>query len=1150
MTHPRGHFDVSRLKRLYDKPDEHRLANQGESDGSRPKRFRRAAPDPGPSNRRDDDDDDDGDDPFVESDGERSQASESIPPVHYENDSEDSPQPSSSDSNASGYTILHDRDRPFPSKTVVFQDERIIISIQQRKLHHSTRFGLEDHAFVLLVRPVARPARQHPLIKTLVGGLWEAIATAVDRVKQFYAESEPDAELFVSLKSARMVRSINGKAMHLESWGGGQAAGYVLSKFENYLQSDDDEPLRQLHVNFHLFLDSHVRDRRARGIKSARDYGIGAPAAANERGSAKRRKVDKCVLRVPAGTRDNPVLYKGLCIPISVQIANAYRKAYVVKRRANAPPEDGSSEAKRSRFGETPQKEYIKLLDPTDTSCGLTLYGNFIREGLRGCNVRYENWAKTNLQYKEVLPSLSKQFNVSICVFKLKPRAEVITRYPEIGANMEKPILYLLESTDDNGVRHCDPVIDILTLQAEICQPCYLCGRAVNVGSKLRRHRCSKETSCGSCLRILQKANMFYDSNTEELLCCNADGTGAETGAEAECGRCNRITRSPMCAKHHATVCRRAFRCKQCDKVVEVRGPGDRANHLCGEWYCRRCLNQATGPRSEHQCLVRRCRQQLRWDRLGFVSFIATDSAVCLDCDLNSQMCAAHADKPMAEECQPAVIAYCRETDISSRGVFDRSEVLCSSFLERADFELGASNLTHLPASEPYLSETETSAEKTRQKQQQKEERSRLRALRDAKKGEQATTRAATKKRRHEIPSGTAALAAAPHMSCADTFIDRMLSEDSFRNTTVFVHCDDRNVCSLSSFLRAAVMAGQVPQVRRVHNRLTCLIFRDRGVRLIDTASYFVETIAELGEQLDPQQPSQFFPSQLSRRSAAHLTMPWEELSLANFLHCDDGEASEGRKKAFLSRRQRNGAGDEWNFREEIITTAVHGMRVIARSMVARFSQLYALQESLFDLEAFGFETGRRRLLSPFSPPFVSIAGFVFHLFKMVSSSRSKLHCLSTLESGVDIGGASRSEIRLAIELAIRNPSFEVRSALSERGQFRPAKSRDAAIPDIVLIPIEGGGPSRAVFLDGCSVHGHADCARFGNKEVNFKGIPVAVVRAADARKRQRLQELCPTLLIEQSWECDVIRAFESERSKEIWKNHRRPSSRLNPREA
>ena len=874
-----------------------------------------------------------------------------------------------------------------------------------------------------------------------------------------------------------------------------------------------------------MLLSDHIQDLHVRGVYSKQSMNTHPVGAAPDVRVPAKKYVH--VIHIPDGTPDNKKLLRGLCIPVAALVARSHQMCNLNQRHPDAPGPDSRS----PQWGDEPDESQRKFLSPEEPGIGFSLFSAWMDPLRHYCNMGgrdVSNWAEEKLTYDQVLPDLAGKWNVQFFVIQeFEGRNGAVKyrfryKYPK-DLTTTKPTLYLLETVDQNNVAHCEPMTDFQGFASTVAQPCMYCEETLSSPSRTHRHICPKMATCLSCSRILQTPDTYHDSTTERAFCDSV----LSSEAVGHCGTCDRRLASASCRRHHTPkVCAYAFRCTKCDKVKVATGGivNARAGHICNAKLCRDC-HEPVAKGSKHYCQIRKCSPQSSWSKLCIAVVSTLDSAVCPDCISESQPCELHSECGSIEkEPLPAVVAYCRERSTKKRGHFSDCGVLCSTFLGQDDVKLPPRHYSHMPPGTC----NETPSEKRQRK---------LLEERNVSAPEE------------RFPAST--------KCCADKFMHLVLGDPWFEETTIFVHCDERSVNGLSIFLKAGLnLSMECPRMTHMDGRLSALHYVSIGVRLLESAAYYSESMGVLAERLDPKHIPYFFPVQLCRRSLVGFSEPWDALPVCAFADTNDDQEERQMKRKFLNARQQDDTHSEWVFRDELVTAAVRGLNVVALTLVRRFRAVYQFQSRLYAVENYSSPPAKRELLSPFTLPIVSPAGIVYQSFILATQFHKLLATLAN-DDGVRIGTVSRAEIRLAVELQQLHPDWKITSAISTHGQFKCGSN--CAMPDLVLEKPNGPGEPptiTAVMIDGCMVHCHrpidgVQCPRFRDKTVNFRNVPADDVIRNDERKRAALLERHPEWTLRVEWECQLEARFNTcADSKAIWERLRRPTSRLNPRES
>ena len=335
-------------------------------------------------------------------------------------------------------------------------------------------------------------------------------------------------------------------------------------------------------------------------------------------------------------------------------------------------------------------------------------------------------------------------------------------------------------------------------------------------------------------------------------------------------------------------------------------------------------------------------------------------------------------------------------------------------------------------------------------------------------------------------------------------------SQPRFRNYTLLAH----NASGYDSvhLSRSAFANGLTPSVVTRGNKILSMTIPSLNLVIIDSLQYAHTSLSKLAARYGLSQKGHF-PHHFNK--AENYTYRGNVPPIEAFC----GEGSTEKQREEISTYVKSLEGEVWDFKDEIHKYCLLDTEILCKAMTLFIKEWFDIQNIFLQyFPQLPREESRKRLLHPFTAPFITFSGFIYGCYRLFESPNYNLSVIND-EKGCTSVKTSQGEMEYVLyEFRRRNFPQEFYSSFTSRQPQRLGR----IVPDYYF-PSE----QRAGFFHGCIFHGHleSNCPivppNSGFHTENFLGKKFGALQRDFERQCQELKQCHNVKCIDVMWECE-----------------------------
>ena len=452
------------------------------------------------------------------------------------------------------------RQSPIPQPQIILKNRNIEYQIREIPFHPNnySKWSSEEHLFEL--RMIAENPSSNPLLINILEGINTALLKIMNILKTKLKEGANNAMVYIAIMDENIEGAIHSGGFNI---GSNEIVNAIMTFFVDFLQSNDEKNLQlndSFKIHFTVISPSHVSDLSHRG-KNIDTFGAGTFSYSDFLVQTTSERL------------------KNSCLITSTVMAY-------------------SNDALLEKGNELKEEEFLfhtSLLLPEENEEHLFL------ETLK---VSKELQIGLGPHEESALEKLATYFQVQICIFEEELNNLIISYRSHSEFDLGQKILFLY-SEKQGEHRHVAAIINLKNFFQSVGHfICILCEKTFK-GCE-GRHHCKKHSFCSTCWR--PKSHLRVSFVLKPFICITQDSSQSKV-----CFKCKRTALSESCFKSHKQVCRNAFYCENCKRIIQK--DSSNTKHLCYHKKCPICHEQIKDL-TKHVCLMKKANWQAKWPSL------------------------------------------------------------------------------------------------------------------------------------------------------------------------------------------------------------------------------------------------------------------------------------------------------------------------------------------------------------------------------------------------------------------------------------------------------------------------------------------------------------------------------------------------------
>ena len=1114
---------------------------------------------------------------------------------------------SSSSTPSNGPSLLRIRTRDDEGTLVIVSGA---IEFRAKRIHFERQqhFRLDDHLFQL---DLAVHSRRMPELANILRELRVGIAALIEELQTFYSHDD-NHQMYITFDDAHFSRgglNTGNYTIHSTTRGvsdkeyAGATANDALNMLSNLLRSYDRIKLDEsFHLFFRVLSVPHMNAKRdSQRLRDPRSV-VGASRLLEMTPNQRRllNTSSKCIIRFAA---DGTSLEEScLLLAFAFGLLHKRHLSFLYNKKQYRDESQLYQRIQQiSHKGKKGERALALAEAEVHAMCQLV---NICHKGPH--------------EMCQVLPKLCNYFSVQCHVYSNVGNALIYSHPPKFD-DLLPQINFYHEKYSNEKTAHISYLKNKCRFFHKAGTSCLRCGKNVKQG---RVHMCKKgaRRSCFACVRI--KVNPrdtlpYLDGETRKSYCIQRTRQD-----RLVCGECGVSAATVECLKFHKKSkerCGRGYVCPKCETFVHKGGARKRSSredvlssHTCHHVQCRMCRESHHRDDTEHVCKLQPQKPQTYYMNLGFFDFEAVQaegSSNCYECmkrkkayleahwreadvrkHLVDTVCDKHSGKRGESRAyHEANYCTCLYED-GERGSFslvtfadpamghpedcvirenyltlgtylpDGESVLFTKNQKVSNFNrIHSSNITF-----PHVMETGPRVE-TFDDDEACDDLTDFfldEAREDGDGGDESDGDFDNTHDDDYEPSckGRRLAAGVKNVDLENLKKYQVLekfwiffTQPKFRNYTLLAH----NASGYDSIhlSRSAFSNGLTPNIVTRGNKVLAMTIPSLNLVIMDSLQYTHSSLNKLAARYGLSQKD-LFPHMFNREENYFYKGPVP--SIDNF--CSEGSGDKQRKD--IADYITSQVGKDWEFKTEIHKYCLLDTEILCKAMIRFLKEWFEIQEIFLQYFPREVTSGEeKRMLHPFTPPFITFSGFIFGCYRYFESCNYDLRVIKDEKgcTGVKVSQGEMEYVLYEFERWGRRADFY--------SSFTSKKPRALGriIPDFYIESEKIAG-----FYHGCLYHGHLDqnCSvappNSTEETLNFLGEKFGNLDEKFKRQCKELRERHGVKKIEIVWECEWERLKRGEKGQSKFREildypvlehvqslaSRRPLERLSPRVA